>query len=135
MNLRQHVREEEEASSCCQQGWHLFGIDSRRHKICLSAGRTSESAEVLQVPTEWTVNTEHKLTLAYLKRLEASKLPSTNMRTTEEDRALPVLWVMTTWYHWLGWNWKGRATSVSFGAMQRTTTLLPAHTPAGFGQG
>ncbi len=78
-------------------------------------------------------STEDKLTLAYLKRLEASRLPSTNMRTTEEDRALPVLWVMTTWYHLFGWNWKGRATSVSFGAMQRTTTLLPAHTPAGFG--
>jgi len=30
MNLRQHLREEEEASSSCQQGWHLFGIDSRR---------------------------------------------------------------------------------------------------------
>ena len=56
------------------------------------------------------------------------------MRTTEEDRALPVLWVMTTWYHLLGWNWKGRATSVSLGAMQRTTTLLPVHTPAGFGK-
>ncbi len=56
------------------------------------------------------------------------------MRTTEEDRALPVLWVMTTWYHLLGWNWKGRATSVSLGAMQRTTTLLPVHNPAGFGR-
>ena len=66
--------------------------------------------------------------MAYLKRLEASRLPSTNMRMNEEDRALPVVWVMTTWYHRLGWKWKGSATSVSFGARHLTTTLLPVTT-------
>lgn len=46
----------------------------------------------------------------------------------EEDRALPVVWVMTTWYHRFGWKWYGNATSVSFGARHLTTTLLPVTT-------
>lgn len=63
--------------------------------------------------------------MAYLKRLEASRLLSTNMRMKEEERALPVVWVMTTWYHRFGWKWNGSATSVSLGARHLTTTLLP----------
>jgi len=32
MTLRQHVRKEEVESSCCQQEWHLFGIDPRKRE-------------------------------------------------------------------------------------------------------